>query len=327
MRKLLFLFFILLYSISLIGQESKSAFDFLLLPNSARASALGGNNVSLIENDLSLIYQNPAFLGQEMDKTVSLSYLSYIGDIGAGSATYAKAIGERSAWGIGACYTNYGNMLETTEDNVILGNLNASDICGQLFFSSDLTEKIRGGVSAKLIYSNYAHYTSVGLGVDLGISYYDPEKDFSFGITGKNIGRQLKAYEEELSGLPWDIQVGISKRLAHAPIRFSLTGVHLKQWQFYNLENQKDPFFTNLLKHVVIGVEAIPSDNLWIAIGYNIKRGADLKLTEGNRMAGFSIGAGMRVKQFSFGCSVAQYHPSATSFMINISNFFGSSQL
>jgi len=327
MRKLSVLFFLLVFTISLTAQVGKSAFEYLLLPNSVRASALGGNNVSVIENDISLIYQNPAFLGQEMDNALNVNYLSYIGDIGLGSATFGKAIGERSAWGIGAYYTNYGNMLETNEEGLILGDLTASDICGQIFFSSDLTEKIRGGISTKFIYSNYADYTSIGIGVDLGISYYDAEGDFSFGIVGKNIGRQVKAYDEELSGLPWDIQLGVTKRLAHAPIRFSVTAVHLKKWQFYNLQGEKDPFMTNLLKHLVLGVEILPSDNFWIAAGYNTKRGADLKLDEGNRMAGFSLGAGLKVKNFSFGCSAAQYHPSAMSFMINISTFLGSSQL
>ena len=327
MRKLSILISLIFSLCSLSAQEGKSTYEYLLLPNSVRASALGGNNISIIENDLSLIYQNPAFLGQEMDKTINLNYLSYIGDIGMGSATFSKAIGERSSWAIGAYYTNYGNMLETNEEGIILGDLNASDICGQVFFSSDLTEKIRGGISTKFLHSNYAHHTSFAIGVDLGISYYDPEKGFSLGITGKNIGRQLKAYDEKLYGLPWDIQLGMSKRLTHAPIRFSVTAVQLKQWKMYNLTGEKDSFFTGMMKHLVFGVDVLPTDNLWLAIGYNVKRGADLKLTEGNRMAGFSLGAGLKVKSYSFGCSVAQYHPSATSFMINISRFLGNSQL
>lgn len=327
MRKLLNLSIFLLISGSLLAQEGKSTFDFLLLPNGVRSSALGGNNVSVIENDISLIYQNPAFLGQEMDMGINFNYLAYIADIGLGSVTFAKAIGERSAWGIGAYYTNYGNLLETDESNTILGDLNAGDFCANLFFSRDLTEKIRGGVTAKFIYSDYASNTAIGLGVDLGISYYDPEKEFSFGLVGKNWGRQVKSYDEELYSLPWDVQLGISKKLANAPIRFSITAVYLNKWQLYNLDGEKESFMTNLFKHCVFGVDFIPTDNLWIALGYNVKRGSDLSLQEGNRMAGFTIGAGLKVKTFSFGCSVGQYHPSATSLMFNISTFLGSQKL
>jgi len=44
-----------------------------------------------------------------------------------------------------------------------------------------------------------------------------------------------------------------------------------------------------------------------------------LHLSEGNKLSGFSIGAGLRVKAFGFGCSVGKYHPSATSFMFSVS--------
>lgn len=327
MRKILLLSFCLLISGALFAQAGKSTFDFLLLPNGVRSSALGGNNVSVIENDISLIYQNPAALGPEMDKGINLNYLAYIADIGMGSATFAKALGERSAWGIGALYTNYGNLKETDKGNNIIGDMRVSDINANLFFSHDLTDKIRGGITAKFIYSNYAHNTAMGLGVDLGLSYYDPEKDFSIGIVGKNIGRQIQSYEEELYSLPWDIQIGFTKRLARAPIRFSITSVYLSDWQLYNLQGEKYSFFNNFLNHLVLGVDFLPSDNLWVALGYNVKRGSDLSLQEGNRLAGFNIGAGLRVKAFSFGFSVGQYHPSATSFMLNVSTFLGGEKL
>ena len=323
MRKILLLYILFLFtSLSLLAQEGKSTFDYLLLPTSTRSAALGGTNVSVIENDVSLVYNNPAFLGTEMDLNFNATYLSYIADIGMGNITFAKALGDRSAWGVGVIYSNYGNMLETSIDNVILGDLSANDICGNVFISRDLTDKIRGGVTTKFIYSNYAHNTAFGLGVDLGLSYYDSENEFSFGLVGKNLGRQIKAYEEELASLPWDIQLGISKKLTRAPIRFSVTGVYLKQWKFDNLNKEEDSFLKTAGKHLIFGVDIIPSDNFWIGLGYNTKRGSDMHLQEGNRFAGFSIGAGLKVKAFGFGCSFGQYHPSATSLMFNITTSF-----
>ena len=319
MRKIITIYFTLLCVFPLLAQEGKSTFDFLQLPTSVRAAALGGNNVSIVENDLSLIFQNPAFLGQEMDMTLSAGYLSYISDIKMGNIVFAKALGERSAWGVGVIYSDYGKMSETTEDNVILGDLNASDISGNIFFSRDLTEKIRGGVDAKFIYSNYANNTAIGVGVDLGLSYYDRDHNLSIGLTGKNLGRQIKAYETELTNLPWDIQLGLSQRLAHAPIRYSITATNLNQWPLYNLQGEKDAFGTTLMKHFIFGVEFLFTDNFWVGLGYNTKRSSDLHLIEGNKFGGFSAGAGLRVKAFSFGCSIGQYNPSATSLMFSIS--------
>jgi len=319
MQKIIALYLSFLCTFPLLAREGKSGFDFLQLPTSVRAATLGGTNVSVVENDLSLIFQNPAFMGQEMDLTFSAGYLSYIADISMGNVAFSKALGERSALGVGFIYSNYGKMTEYTEDNIKLGDLKAADICGNIFFSRDLTEKIRGGVAVKFIYSNYAYNTAIGLGVDLGLNYYNPEKKLSVGLAGKNLGRQIKSYETELSNLPWDIQFGISQKLAHAPIRYSITGVHLNQWQFYNWQGEKDAFSTTLLKHFIFGVEFLLSDNFWVGVGYNTKRASDLHLTEGNKLSGFSIGAGLKVKAFAFGCSVGQYHPSATSFMFNIS--------
>jgi len=319
MRKITTLFLSLLCTFPILSQEGKTGFDFLQLPASVRAAALGGTNISIVENDLSLVYHNPAFLGQEMDLTFTAGYLSYIADISIANIAFAKALGERSAWGIGFVYSNYGKMFETTEYQEIIGDLNAADICGNVFFSRDLTEYIRGGVAAKFIYSNYAHNTAVALGADLGLSYYNPDRHFSMGLTAKNLGRQIKAYETELANLPVDIQLGFSQKLANAPIRYSITGIHLNQWQFYNLQGEKDGFTSTLLKHFIFGVDFLFTDNFWFGVGYNAKRSADLNLNEGNKFSGFSVGAGLKVKAFSFGCSVGQYHPAATAFMFNIS--------
>lgn len=313
--------------ISIWAQVGKTSFDYLLLPHSPRSAALGGNNVSVIENDLSLVYDNPAFLGIEMDLTLNASYMAYLSDISIGNIAFAKALGERSAIGIGALYGNYGKMQETLEGNIVVGDLKANDICGSIFFSHDLTDKIRGGVTGKFFYSKYHQHTAMGLGVDLGISYYDPDKRFSFGLVGKNLGRQIKKYEEESASLPWDIQLGISKFLKNAPIRFSVTAVYLKQWKFDNYDGSKDSFLKTLGKHVILGVEFIPSDNFWIGVGYNIKRGSDMHLEDANKFGGFSAGAGMRVKSFSFGCSIGKYNVSATSFMFNVSKSFADTRL
>jgi hypothetical protein len=327
MRKILIISITCFSILSLSAQEGKTNFDYLLLPVSARTGALGGANVSLIENDALLVYNNPALLGSEMDLNLNVSFLSYLANIKIGNVIFTKALGERSAWGIGVNYANYGKMKETSAEGIELGDLNATDICVNLSFAHDLTDKWRGGITAKFLYSNYYYNTATGIGVDLGLSYYDPGSEFSIGVTGKNLGRQITAYEDELASLPWDIQLGISKKLAHAPIRFSVTGVYLKQWQFDNYYKQKDSFLKTLGKHLIIGIDMIPSDNLWIGIGYNIKRGMDMYIQDSNKFAGFSLGAGLKVKTFGISCSFGQYHPSATSLLFNVSTSFAGNKL
>ncbi|MDR0427306.1 MAG: type IX secretion system protein PorQ [Dysgonamonadaceae bacterium] len=327
MYRLLIIYFLFLISFSIAGQSGRTSFDYLLLPHSARSAALGGNNISAVETDISLVYDNPAFLGYEMDKVLHAGYMMYVSDISVGNVAFAKQLNDRGSIGIGVLYGNYGKMKETTEENEVIGDLTANDICANIFFAHDLTEKLRGGITGKFFYSNYHHNTAIGAGVDLGLSYYDEDRKLSFGLVGKNLGRQIKAYEEDLAGLPWDIQFGFSKRLDKAPIRFSVTAVHLKKWKFDNYNGVEDSFGKTLAKHLIIGAEILPTNNFWIALGYNGKRSSDMHLQEGNKLGGFSIGAGLWVKSFSFSCAVGKYNVSATSFLFSVSKSFTEPQL
>lgn len=323
MRRILTALLLLSSTLFLSAQEGKTSFDYLLLPASAHTAALGGNHITVIEPDVSIIFNNPALMGYEMDKQLHLSYLSYVADVGMGTVAFAKSINPLTTIGVGVQYTNYGKMTETTEGNEIIGDLSANDITGQVFLSREFSDYLRAGITGKFIYSNYAHNTSIGLGVDLGLSYYNPDTEFAWGLVAKNLGRQVKAYEEELSGLPWDIQMGVSKKLANAPLRFSLTAIGLKQWRFKNPNGEKDSFGKTLGKHLVVGVDIVPSDNFWIGAGYNIKRGADMKLKDGSKFAGFSAGAGLKVRAFSFGVAYGKYFPNANSLLFSISTSFG----
>jgi hypothetical protein len=182
--------------------------------------------------------------------------------------------------------------------------------------------KWRGGLSLKALYSSIADYSSFGLAVDAGLSYFDTETDFSFGIALKSIGAQLKSYYDERQSIPWDLQMGITKRMAYAPIRISVTAMYLNRWKFDYVENTEiktdDSFFNTVFKHVVIGAEFVPTDNFWIGVGFNPKTKMDMKLSSGNGLGGFSVGGGVKVSRFNVGASVARYHPSATSLMVSV---------
>ena len=283
MRNILFIFFFSFLLRAVVAQTGDTGYTFLRYPSSARANAMGGNTMSLVERDPSLIFHNPALLGAEMDQIRGMS-----------------------------------------EEGLPTGDFTAKDISVNGFFSYDLSERWRGGASLKFLYSGIGDYTSIGMVVDAGLSYYDSEKGFSFGFAFKNIGAQLKAYEDERQKMPWDIQLGITKQMAHAPIRLSLTAQYLTKWKVeyvddYDREYTGDNFFKSFVKHLVIGVDYIPSDNFWLGIGYNPKTALDMKLQGSNALAGFSGGAGVRIKMFDVGFSVAKYHPSALSMMLSIS--------
>jgi hypothetical protein len=264
MRNALYILFFSLMTHWAVAQQGEEVFSFLRYPTSARINALGGQNVSLIERDPSLIFHNPALLGGEMDGMLNLNYMNFFGDIHTGSALYTKAKGEKSAWGAGASFISYGNFKQTNPEMQIEGEFSVQDISLNAFYSHDLSEKWRGGVSLKFLYSSIERYSSIGLAVDAGLSYYDSNKNFAFGLALKNAGAQLKAYYEDRYRLPCDIQLGMSKRLEHAPFRVSLTALYLTNWDIHFME------------HFVAGVDFVPSENFWLGVGYNPKVARDL---------------------------------------------------
>lgn len=317
-------FFLLVLIFQSFGQEGEKIFRFLELPTSTRINALGGTNVSLIENDISLVFSNPASLGKEMDMHANVSFMSYIADIKAGSAIFGKSIRERNSFAVGVNYVDYGKFKETSVDNNVIGDFSATDIAVNGVYSHMLTDRLRGGVTAKFIYSSFESYTSTAIGFDVGLSYYNEDSDFSAGLVLKNMGRQISSYNDKRVGMPWDINIGISKKLNKAPVRFSLTGVYLTQWDFSHIDEANgiasdDNFAKTLFKHTVLGVDIIPSQNLWLALGFNPKAHYDLKLKEGNKFGGFNFGAGINIQKFSIGFSLAKYHPDATSFHLSLS--------
>ncbi|MDL2221533.1 type IX secretion system protein PorQ [Parabacteroides sp. OttesenSCG-928-N08] len=312
------------FAFAMQAQHGEEVFSFLRYPSSARANALGGHTVALIERDPALAFHNPGLLGGEMDGMINMNYMNYIADINMGSALFTKAHKERGAWAIGITYINYGDFKEALPESPVVGTFSANDINLTAIYAYDLSDRWRGGLALKFLYSGFADFSSIGLGVDAGLSYYNDESQLSLGVAFKNIGAQITAYEEERQKMPWDIQLGLTKKMEHAPIRLSVTAMYLNRWKFdyidnTNAEYEGDNFAKTLAKHLVFGVDLVPSDNFWVGIGFNPKRNMDMKLQNGNKFAGFSAGAGVRIKRLDIGASLAKYHPSALSFMLSAS--------
>ena len=309
-RRLFFFIMGLLFSVVTWGQESSSVFNFLSLPTSAHSMALGGRNISTIEDDASLIFQNPAQMANVSSNSINLNFMTYMRGSKTGSAAFVRAQGERGTWGVTTQFVGYGKMKETLETGEVIGDMRALDmaLCGMYCYN--LNDRWVGGATGKFIYSKLAGYSSIGLAVDLGLNYYDEDHYLSIGAVARNLGGQLKAYDDDFERLPLDIQLGISKRLASSPLRFSATLVRLNDWEY------------GIGKHLVIGADILLSDQFYVAVGYNPLRASEMKITandgeESNHGAALSFGAGMKLNRLQLHLAYGKYHVSSTSLMIN----------
>lgn len=304
-----------------MAQGGENAFNILRLPYSHRAAGLGGQNISVIDDNITMSMHNPALLANVSDKTISLTYMTYMSDSKVAGAMFGKAFSERSTAALSARYIDHGDFDGYTEDNIYTGSFSAKDMEFGLLYSYLLSDYWSGGVTAKFIYSKYESMSSIALGVDLGVNYYNPDNELSLSFAIKNLGGQVKAFEEKNERMPLDIQAGITKRLSHAPILLSATLVNLNRWSkedFYNADGSEDSFGDMLFKHIVLGADFLIGQNFNLSLGYNLRTGKELSV-DGSKWDGFTAGAGLHINKVKLGVSYGKLHTSSSSLLLDVS--------
>ena len=296
------------------AQESQTEYNFLRLPVSAHAAALGGDNITIIEDDPALMFSNPALASSVSDKTIGLSYMNYMSGANYMGASYTKALGEKGTIAGGVQYMNYGKMKEYDQNNTQIGTFNASEIAIEGIFSYELAHNLVGGITAKFISSYIGNYSSMAVGVDLGLNWFEPDYQWSVSVVAKNLGGQIKAYEENYGKMPMDVQVGVSKTFAALPVRLSATLVDLTHYDY------------RFINHLNLGADILLSDNIWVGGGYNFRRADEMTIGSNEDSsahgAGFSVGGGINLERFKLNLAYGKYHAASSSVLVNLAYSF-----
>lgn len=310
MKKVVLASLLLCVASMALAQESQTAFNFLRLPVSAHVSALGGDNITIVEDDPTLIFHNPALITSVSDKSINVNWMTYMAGSNTASASFVRQWGERASWGVAAQYFDYGSMREVTASNEETGTFSARDVAVGGSFAYILSSRFAGGVTAKFVSSTIASYTALGVAVDLGLNYYDEDRGLSISAVARNLGGQVKAYDDDFEKIPFDLQVGITKRLGHSPLRFSATLTKLHDWD------------ESFLKHVALGADVFLGKTIYIAGGYNFGRSKQMGIDDGDGSsshgAGLSFGGGLQLERFKLHVAYAKYHVSASSLSVNV---------
>jgi len=304
-------------------QEYSSSFNTLRLPASSHVAALGGQNISLIEDSPAAGWSNPALYANASDLSFGLDFMTYYAGSTWMGAHFTKAFGERHTLAVHAQYMNYGEMDETDETGTQIGSFRPKDIIIGAGYSYLLSDHWTGGANLKMISSNLAGYNALALSVDLGINYLDEEKDLSVSAVLQNVGMQIKSYDgESVAHLPFTLALGFSKGLEHLPVRFHVMMTDVTRWKssFYALPNadtESVSFGKKALNHFIVGLDILPTNYLYLSLGYNFRRAYELKASGSSHLAGLSAGGGVNIKKVKFGVSFAKYHQAGGSLMID----------
>ena len=309
-RFLVFGFF--LFVLGMQAQESQEVYSFLRLPVSAHVAALGGDNVSLTNDDATVIFHNPSLITGVTDKTLNVNFMTYMEGSTTASASFVRAYNERGSWGVSAQYMSYGEIKETTTANQQTDTFSPKDIALAGSFAYLLSNRISGGITARFISSTIGSYSSAAVAVDLGLNYQDIERGWSVSAVARNLGGQVKAYEEEFERIPFDLLVGVSRQLPNAPLTLHATLARLNNW---------DQAF---IKHLAVGADIRLGTSVFVSAGYNFRRSSEMKIYEGedtsaSHGAGLSLGGGIELERFKLNIGYAKYHVSTSSLLINLS--------
>lgn len=297
----------------------QSGYSFLKLANAPQLAALGGINTAVITNDVALSFYNPALLRKEMNQQLQVSFNSLYAGIKNYNAVYAVHHTKSGInFSTGVQFLNYGSITQTTPAGVVYGNFRPNDVALQISASKKYENKWFYGATLKYIGSNYGLYTSSAIAMDAGAAYYDSARLLQVSLLLKNMGTAIKPYQGAADDdLPFDIQIGFTKRLAKAPLQFSITAHHLHG---YNI-NYNDTSFNNessisnkkitvdkLLQHVVFATQLFITDKVELTLGYNFLTNKELKIPNTtNGLTGFSLGAGVLFKKLQLRYARSHY--------------------
>jgi len=316
-------FVLLLFPLSIVSQSAgESTYQFLNIPVSPRQLALGGKTITTYDNDVSMALYNPSTINSEMDNNFSFNYFNYFSDISYGNISYAYRLNNRgNTLHFGLKYINYGDFSGYDELGNYIGEFTGNEGCFSTSYSIKLkSTPIYLGASVKIISSRLEQYNSYALATDIGAFYYDYLNDINISLVFRNIGYQIKPYNEVRESFPIEINLGISQRLQNAPINWHLTFENLQKWPIGysnpsrittdldgNITEEKTGLFNELLRHVIIGVELFPKSVFNMQLGYSFRRGEELRILEQRNFSGFSFGFGIRFNKIKLNYSHSRF--------------------
>jgi len=331
-RKLTYCLSLILSTAAFAQVGGKATYQFLNLGISPRQVALGGKVITNYDYDPTQALYNPASINWEMDNQLSLNYNNYIGDVNYGTAAYAYLWDRHTqVLHLGATYINYGKFDGYDEQGNPTDSFGGGEVAISVGHARNVafTNFYIGG-NFKVISSKLEQYTSMGVALDIAVMYVYEDWDLNIALVARNVGTQLTPYENTLEKLPFEMIFGMSQTLQNIPIRWHFTLEHLQRWNvaFANpnrdetdLEGNSTPekigFIDNVFRHMILGIEIFPESGFNLRLGYNFRRGEELRILEQRSFAGLSGGFSVRFNKVRLSYAYSKYNSAAAS------SFFG----
>jgi hypothetical protein len=253
---------------------------------------------------------------------VTFSNLFTPGGINSGNLQYVHNIRKKVPMAFGMTYATYGKLTETDAEANELGTFRANEFCFYSSASYHFAKVLNVGATAKLFYSQFGQYSSVGMATDIAFTVNDTAHLITASLVAKNIGGQFKAYAgNNREPIPFDLQLAFAFGIKGFPLRFHIMYHDLHRWDLRykdpndtgsdnifgteTTESKGKAFGDNLARHFIFGAELAIKKVVFLDLAYNHQRRQELKLENVRGAAGISFGLGINVKQFRFHYALA----------------------
>lgn len=308
-------------SVFLFSQVGETVYPFLNIPVSARQAALGGDAISVRDNDVSFSAANPALMNLDQDRMISVNYASYLAGSQYGTLSYVRDLSEGHLIGFNAKYMDYGKMPRTDESATTNGEFGAMDASLGLSYAYQFEEDWTIGASASFVTSKIDTYTSMAVVGSAGVTYQNNQSNETIALVFRNFGYQFRPFNGERERVAFRVDLGYTKVLDEFPLAFTITAHDLQKLnisQDFNNNGQEIHWSRKVLDHLSGGIEIFPQQAFNVRLGYNVKRGNELAVLDQRSFAGLSAGFGLKISYFKFDYAHVRYHNSSNVNMFGI---------
>ncbi|MCM2272126.1 MAG: PorV/PorQ family protein, partial [candidate division Zixibacteria bacterium] len=273
------------------AQQEWSRSDFRGLGNEPT------RRISLINDQLWGATDRRMTMGATARPQISTMYVKWLpelaDDLYYTFFSYVQNVRSVGTLGASVSFISYGKIQRTDEQGNPQGEFDAFDFAFQASYGTSLTNKIKGGISAKFLWSHLAEQgqakekgkgTSTGFAIDLGLLYHLNPK-MNLGVALTNLGPKMAYIDaNQADDLPRNLAVGVAYKLINSEdTRITTTAEYNKMMVGLN-----DPLSDELFKQAVYnaGVEGMFLNLISGRFGYIYDEEGDVKV--------WTIGAGIR---------------------------------
>ena len=277
--------------------------QFLKIPISARAAAMGGAYTAMAQ-DAAAIFWNPAGIAKIEANSAHFSYMRWFDMFDVSAASYVHNLGDFGNMGIGVTVFSAEKMEITTEvsPNGTGRFYDAQDLALSLTYSRSLTDRFSAGISLKYINQRIWNETANGLAFDVGTQYQIDFQNLIIAMSMFNFGPDMRFTGPDLD-VRYDFDPLLQNRLLPStlatedyalPLSFQFgLAFDIFSSKFITMRGSVDAVHLNDNDELInLGTELGLYDRLFLRGGY--------KMTHDDQDYSFGVGVNTFLGQFLF---------------------------